>query len=156
MYYNRHNRTGIGDPKPQPKLKVKKGVDKNAKPKSDLQQLVRVADALHSKELRMKSADPRGIVECFTCPTKLRWQDAHCGHFITRSCYALRWDIEVNTKVQCPYCNIVERGNLVVFANKLDEQHGKGTADRLLETAKVPFKLEREFVQKFIDKYKKK
>ena len=85
---------------PQPRPKKAKAKAK----KSSLPALIRKADEITSRYIRTKYADENGNVTCITCGKVLRWQDAHCAHFIGRAKKATRW-LEENLHPACCGCN---------------------------------------------------
>jgi len=62
-------------------------------------------DHIFSKYIRLLWADKGGMVKCYTCPGVLRWEDAQCGHFMSRRFMATRFMLN-NCRVQCPGCNL--------------------------------------------------
>ena len=80
--------------------------------------LIKDADALFSKWIRMKDGGINGIVPCYTCGTEKRWQEQQCGHYISRTNLYLRFDPR-NARVQCELCNCHKHGNMLVFGKKL-------------------------------------
>lgn len=60
---------------------------------------------------------------CFTCGNKKPWKFQQNGHYISRSCLALRWD-ERNCNCQCAACNIFKNGNMPEYAVRLMKKHG--------------------------------
>lgn len=129
--------------KPIPKGKPKKS---QAKLKKDL-------DKVFSIYVRQKYADKEGKAQCYTCEVTKEVRELHCGHFISRSYLATRFE-EDNVRPQCVGCNVFGGGRNVIFAANLERDCGKGTVDRL-------FKKAQEIVKNFpyeekIDYYKLK
>src|SRR5215831_11907532 len=58
----------------------------------NLSELIKECDALFSKYIRLKNADKNGMVKCYTCSDKKRWQEQQCGHYISRYNMFLRFD----------------------------------------------------------------
>lgn len=142
--------------RPQPKPVRKLKPEKKAIAKKSVQTISELrdeADKVWSEYIRQYYADPYGKVQCVTCPNKDHWKKMHCGHFVSRGQYSVRFDFR-NCHPQCPECNIVKSGNLEEYERYIDFAHGKGTAEELKRLARVPFKLEREHLLHVIDNYK--
>lgn len=56
--------------------------------------------------------------ECYTCGKKILPEEAHCAHFVGRSCRTLRWD-KSNMRMCCNYCNTFLNGNLARYYKHL-------------------------------------
>jgi hypothetical protein len=67
---------------------------------------------------------------CYTCGIQMEPSDSQCGHFRSRTHLITRFD-EVNCHAQCENCNEYLKGNLKVYAYRLDRDYGKGTAELL-------------------------
>ena len=106
-----------------------------AKSGRTLRELGRTLVKVHSWYTRLVRADDNGMVKCFTCQTWLPWTQAQEGHFIPRSKLGTKF-LDMNTHPQCPVCNVVKRGNLLVYAIRLDERYGNGTAFKLAAIAR--------------------
>ena len=61
--------------------------------------------------------------KCFTCGKQMTKTESQCGHYVSRSCFPLRWN-EKNTACQCVGCNIFKKGNLDQFALNLMKKYG--------------------------------
>lgn len=109
---------------------------------NEFPELIKECDALFSKYIRLKYADNKGMVKCFTCNTVNHWTMMQCGHFIPRANMFTRFD-ERNCRVQDEYCNCHKHGNLLVFASNLEKEHA-GITDILYEEAKTIYKYSRE------------
>ena len=72
--------------------------------KAKLSTLQDKADKVTSIYIRMKYADHTGCIQCITCGKHLRWQDAHCAHYIERGKMETRW-LEENLHPACAGCN---------------------------------------------------
>jgi len=83
---------------------------------------------LMSKLVRLKNADWKGNVRCFTCGLEGRWQDYDSGHYIHRN--SLDFD-PVNIQPQCSKCNKYLNGNLGRFAHAIVSKYGMGEWERL-------------------------
>lgn len=78
-------------------------------------------DIIFSQQVRLTYADEHGMVQCFTCPTIKHWKQMQCGHFIPRAHMSTRFSMKA-TRPQCKTCNEDLRGNLVVFAERLEAE----------------------------------
>ena len=85
--------------------------------------LVKNLDTIFSIYIRRKDAID-DIATCVTCGKKDHYKKLQCGHFMSRSNYATRWD-ENNVGVQCYGCNISRSGEQFKFSlylgNKLSQ-----------------------------------
>ena len=87
--------------------------------------LIQDLDRYCSLYVRIRDADAKGIVRCYTCSNKGSYQNFHAAHFISRSNMGLRFDVRHNIKTCCVNCNVVLHGNLEVYAANLElEQAG--------------------------------
>jgi len=91
--------------------------------------IVKALDKVFSQYIRLKYANLDGFVECFTCGRSYYWKKIQCGHFMSRSRYATRWD-EENCRPQCYGCNVMQQGRQYEFAKNLDKE-SKGKADAM-------------------------
>ena len=128
-----------------------RGLAKEVQEVDSLQELIIDLDRVYSRWLRISAMQPDHRVECFTCGVKKKWQDIHCGHFVNRQHLGLRWE-PMNTKPQCPNCNVTLRGNIKVFAEKLNQER-KGLADQLLEMAREVAKPTKNELKELLSNY---
>jgi len=120
----------------------------------DLQDLIKDADAVYSKWLRMSSADKSGTVSCYTCDLNMRWQASQCGHYVKRGNLFLRWDPR-NTRVQGECCNIHKSGNYLEFTKRLELEQ-PGITSILMEEGHLVYKPTREEIRGIISDYTQK
>lgn len=112
------------------KLKVKKV----KKPKKlTTSQLKKKLDAIFSIYIR-KKYEKNGYIRCYTCSAQKLFGDIQCGHFVSRSYLATRFE-EKNCRPQCVGCNIFGGGKTVMFANLL-EIESEGIVKQLYIQAK--------------------
>ena len=97
-------------------------------------QLKKELDKYFSIYVRQKYADENGCATCYTCSKSSNWKQLQCGHFVSRSHLATRFN-EDNCRPQCVGCNVFGGGKTATFANKLDEELGIGTVARLYREA---------------------
>ena len=88
------------------------------------------ADGLFSKFIR-----DRDKHTCYTCGKKMPPNLSQNGHYISRSCTALRFH-EANSHCQCVACNIFKKGNYPVYSLKLLKEYGDNILYELDEIAK--------------------
>ena len=117
----------------------------------DLSGLIADADAVFSQYIRLKYADSKGIVKCFTCNTFKHWTMMQNGHYIKRSHLYLRWD-ERNCKPQDSDCNEFKGGNIPVFTERL-EAESAGIIKILQEEMRIVHKPTREEIRQIISQY---
>ncbi len=96
---------------------------------------------LMSKLVRLKNADWKGNVKCFTCSAQGNYKDFDASHYIHRN--SLDFD-QTNIQVQCSKCNRHLSGNLGKFAYEIIQKYGIKELERL---EGLRFK-ERYFTQK--------
>ena len=99
--------------------------------RSKRKSLIKKLDTVFSEYIRRRTADHKGIVECFTCGKKDHWKKMQCGHFQSRKHYSTRWN-EDNCQVQCVGCNMFKAGEQYKFGLKL----GRDKANKLYILAK--------------------
>lgn len=78
-------------------------------------------DIIFSQLIRLMYEDEYGMVKCYTCDTVKHWKHMQCGHYIPRAHMPTRFSVK-NTKPQCEICNEHKRGNLTVFAERLEAE----------------------------------
>jgi hypothetical protein len=130
--------------KPDLKLKSPKKVSRSS--------LVKKLDNVFSIYIRKRYAI-NGKATCFTCEKIDDWNKLQCGHFQSRKHYATRWD-ETNCQVQCVGCNVYRYGEQYKFGIHLDQVHGLGTSERLLQKSRNECKIKNYELDELIEKYK--
>lgn len=101
--------------------------------KKTTSQLKKKLDQIFSQYIRQKYASKSGEVKCYTCPLMGHYKDFQCGHFVSRSHLATRFD-EKNVRVQCRGCNIFGYGRTAIFASNLEKEE-KGIVAKLYQKA---------------------
>jgi hypothetical protein len=125
----------------------------NLKVKQSVSKLKGIADAYWSQYIRYRDGDYRNgqwFTECITCGKWLPYSKMQCGHFISRSSTILRYS-EMNTNAQCYQCNVVRHGQQYVYAMKIDQKYGEGTAAELHKESKQEHKFTIGELQQVID-----
>jgi len=83
-----------------------------------------------SAYIRIKYADKDGYVTCYTCGKKMYWKKMQAGHAIPGRANDILYDEEI-IRPQCRRCNIMQQGNLHIFAVKIMEEKNKQGIDGL-------------------------
>lgn len=119
----------------------------------DLSGLIADADSIFSQYIRLKYANERGMVKCFTCHTVKHWTMVDNGHFVKRGHLMFRLD-ERNCKPQCKICNgdQATNGQQHTFGINLDKE-SPGTSEYLLDERKLVYKPTREEIRQIIAEY---
>lgn len=117
----------------------------------DLGDLIKDADAITSRYVRLLHSDKDGVIICYTCQTKMDYHDAQCGHFIGRSNFYLRYDLR-NLRPQCNGCNCYKHGNLGKYRKFLNEEH-LGLPDILYEESHLIHHVGRDELRAIIADY---
>lgn len=120
-----------------------------------LSKLKKECDRLFSLWNRQRYADKNGLVKSFTGTETKHWKSMHNGHYISRSCLALRWD-ENNARPQSPAENIWKHGNPIEFRINLVKEIGEGAVEALENRRNELFKPTRQFYEELVDFYEKK
>lgn len=150
-------RAGVALRKAKP-FKASVRVPRGLKPKAKLTpipKLKKELDRVFSIWIRERDANDYGNGRCVTCGRSGHLSMMDCGHFQSRGFYATRWH-EWNCALQCKLCNAFRGGEQVKFAAAIDARYGEGKAKELERISRIPFKLNRDWLQKQIDKYSAK
>ena len=119
--------------------------------RSKRKSLIKKLDTVFSEYIRRRTADHKGIVECFTCGKKDHCKKMQCGHFQSRKHYSTRWN-EDNCQVQCVGCNMFKAGEQYKFGLKLN-MISPNTAENLFLLAKNTKKFNNFDLELLIRKY---
>jgi len=119
---------------------------------SPRKKLIKKLDTVFSQYIRRRTADHKGIVECYTCGKKDHWKKMQCGHFQSRKYYSTRWN-EDNCQVQCVGCNMFKSGEQYKFGLKLNMQYGENKAENLYLLAKKIKKFNNFDLSQMIERY---
>lgn len=68
--------------------------------------------------------------KCFTCDKIADPKEMQAGHYVSRTWSNLLFD-EKNVHCQCPCCNIFKKGNMDVYALRLQAKYGDGILKEL-------------------------
>ncbi len=140
----------VCSPKCAKKLKEEKEKEKRKikreKKAVSIKALTIKADLIFWKYIRARDS------ACVTCGST---ENAQCGHFVSRSYKAVRWD-EKNAHKQCYACNVCNHGRQWEHGQYIDQKYWEGTADSLFKKANSPFKLTSDFLLEVIKEYEEK
>ena len=125
--------------------------------KSSRKNLIKRLDKIFSEYIRLKHADKKGMVKCYTCNKKAYWrgEGMQNGHFISRRSRILRWD-ERNCRIQCYSCNVMRYGESYIFGVKLNAEYGYNIAEELLIESKKIIKQSDQELLDLINLYQEK
>lgn len=119
-----------------------------------LSDLIKQADEVFSRWIRLSNANKDGNAICFTCDVTKHWTFLQNGHYIKRGNLFLRFDPR-NCRVQCEGCNVYKSGNYAEFTKRLEEQK-PGITEYLLEESRMVYKFSRQELKELINEYTKK
>ena len=102
--------------------------------KPTIKQLKKIADTLFSKYIRARDHNT-----CVLCGSTERPQ---CGHLLSRSASATRWD-ETQCFCQCSSCNFKHEFNAYPFIKWFIEKYGKEKLDEIQSRWNKPFQMHR-------------
>lgn len=85
----------------------------------DIGELTIDLDRVISRFIRLRDMEADGKVTCYCCGARKDWKKIHCSHFIKRIEMGTRFLMD-NLRCTCYECNVEKRGNLEVFAKKLN------------------------------------
>lgn len=117
-----------------------------------LQDLITDLDVLVSRWVRYSAVGPDGLVQCYTCPTKLPPAEMDAGHYISRACMLLRFDVDRNLRPQCQPCNRAKYGKAAQFGKNLEAEK-PGLTEILLEESRIVTKWSREELRAMISDF---
>ena len=125
--------------------------------KSSRKNLIKRLDKIFSEYIRLKHADKKGMVKCYTCNKKAYWkgEGMQNGHFISRRSRILRWD-ERNCRIQCYSCNVMRYGESYIFGIKLNKEYGYDISEELLIESKKIIKQSDQDLLDLINLYQEK
>jgi len=119
-----------------------------------LPELIERLDTLVSKWVRYSAVGPDGLVECFTSGKRYKPEELDAGHYITRNCMYLRFDLR-NIKPQSRGDNRYRYGLAAGFGKRLDEEN-PGITEILLEESRIVHHWSREELRSLISEYTQK
>lgn len=117
--------------------------------------LIEDLDALVSKWVRFGAIDEYGLVQCYTCSTRLPPAQMDAGHYISRKCFFLRFDASRNIRPQCGTCNRAKSGKAAQFGKNLELEH-PGITEILLEESYIITRWSRDELNAMITDFKQR
>lgn len=93
-----------------------------------------------------------GICECYTCYRKFPIKELDNGHYVSRTCGALRYSL-INCRPQCYYCNRFCEGKKDEFTMRLEAEN-PGILKELNRIKYLPFSFGVQDLKEKIDLYK--
>lgn len=123
-----------------------------------IKKLEKLADKLFSQYVRLRDSNPWGKTKCCTCGHIDEWRFMDLGHYLSRKYYAVRFD-EMNTGVQCRYCNRARDGEQTKFLFYLEKRYGKEAVEKVDSKAHEVIHDKRDFllgkIEQYTEKFKK-
>lgn len=119
-----------------------------------LPELIDRLDGLVSKWVRFSAVSKTGVASCYTCDDFFLAENMDAGHYISRNCAYLRFDLR-NIKPQCRSCNRHKYGMAAAFGKHL-EIDMPGVTEILLEESRIVYKWSREEMRGLISEYTQK
>jgi hypothetical protein len=115
---------------------------KPAKKKKDFKRntYVETLDSVFSHYIRQGASNDAGFAGCYTCESIMPWQAMQNGHFFSRTSLSTRWS-EMNSRCQCPSCNVFHSGNYPIYGVRLAREIGAEGMESLERLNKQTVKL---------------
>lgn len=111
-------------------------------------------DRVMSRYVRLAAISKDHKLDCYCCGKRITWQKAHAMHFINRHHLGTRF-LTQNVKAGCYECNVEKRGNLEVFAEKLELEH-KGIVEWLTDQSREVFNGSRDELKMILFDFQQK
>ena len=123
---------------------------------SDIRKWKKKVWAEVSRYVRLRYADHRGIVECYTCGVKKHWKNGmQAGHAFSGRGNAILFELDV-IRCQCYVCNCCNSGKLDVFTYKLRKELGNNRFEALYRLKGTQRKFTVDELKELRDKFKMK
>lgn len=115
-------------------------------------QLVADLDDVFSYYIRLTNANDTGVCSCYTCGKKFFWKYIQNGHFMIRTVWPLRWNID-NCRPQCQPCNgNMDQRRLFDYEESLRDELGDERVDEMKGMRHVVKKWEKlELIAMIVD-----
>jgi hypothetical protein len=97
----------------------------------------------------------RDNYRCICCSANENIQVIQCGHLITRSRRAVRWD-EKNADAQCRPCNLIHEYNPEIYTKLWIKKRGLKAYNKLVEKSWRPIKHSLQELENILSYYKSK
>jgi hypothetical protein len=92
--------------------------------------LIKKADVVFSKFIRLTALSISGYIRCFTCGAFISYRESDNGHYIGREHMGTRY-CEQNCAAQCHSCNRFAEGRKSDFAINLQKKYGPEILNKL-------------------------
>lgn len=102
--------------------------------RSTKQRLKDTLDKVFSEYIRLRDMKEDGTFTCISCDSILPYEEADCGHYISREHMSTRFS-EENCNAQCITCNRHNHGNIQGYRRGLIRKYGESVV-LSLESAK--------------------
>ena len=119
-----------------------------------LPELIDRLDALVSKWVRYSAMGKDGLTECYTSRKRYKPSELDAGHYISRNCMYLRFDLR-NIKPQSRVDNRSRYGLAAEFGKRLEEEN-PGITEILLEESRIVHRWSRDELKQMILEYEGK
>lgn len=120
----------------------------------DITELTIDIDRVLSRYIRIRDMEADGKITCYTCGARKEWKKMHCSHFIKRIELGTRFLLD-NVRCACYECNVEKRGNLKVYAERLNQEK-PGITEWLQEQAHQVNKPTRNELKEILHDYQLK
>lgn len=118
-----------------------------------LPELIDRLDGLVSKYVRWSAPHNENMeIECYTCGDWRPRTVMDAGHYVTRNCMFLRFDVSRNIRPQCHICNRSKYGMAAEFGKRLELERPSIT-EILWEESRIVHKWSRDELQQMINEY---
>ena len=100
--------------------------------------LVRKADKIFSLYIRLRDSAAYNYqyFRCISCGQIKPFEQMDCGHFISRTHQATRFD-EENAHGECRFCNRFSSDHIIAYQRNLEAKIGKDRVDMLLARGRM-------------------
>ena len=105
-----------------------------------------------SEYIRLKYADKKGNVTCYTCGVVKNWKEMQAGHGFSGRGNSILFDERI-VRPQCKRCNIFLRGNYDIFHAKLVKEYGSDILDEINKLKKTNKKFTQSELRRFYEYY---
>jgi hypothetical protein len=129
--------------------------EKETMAEDGLPELIDDLDRLVAQYVKLKYIGKDGLIQCYTCSSRLPVKEIDCGHYISRSCMYLRFDYARNLRCQCHTCNRSKYGKAAVFAQNLEKEL-PGVTEILMEESRIVYKWTRHELKALISELSQK
>lgn len=100
--------------------------------------LVRKLDKIFSLYIRLRDSAAYNyqFFRCISCGQIKPFEQMDCGHFISRTHQATRFD-EENAHGECRFCNRFSADHIIAYQRNLEAKIGKDRVDMLLARGRI-------------------